>query len=110
MEVHGVEVEGVEVDGRTRCAHYDGPRDVVAIRFPCCGRYYPCFACHDAVADHERNRWPIEDRDERAVLCGVCGVQLAIREYLDCDHACPECDAAFNPGCASHFRHYFERD
>ncbi|WP_458190666.1 CHY zinc finger protein [Haladaptatus sp. NG-WS-4] len=106
--VHGTEVHGVDVDPETRCSHYDSERDVIAIRFPCCGEFYPCYWCHDAVADHPREAWPETKRDAEAVLCGVCGTELTIAEYLACDSRCPECDAAFNPGCAEHYELYFE--
>lgn len=100
-------VHGVDLDSETRCAHYDSSRDVVAIRFPCCGDYFACYDCHTALADHEAERWPADARDHRAVLCGVCGTELTIEEYLRCDDCCPDCGAAFNPGCANHYHLYF---
>lgn len=111
MNVHGHEVRGVEVDGRTRCAHYATDRDVVAIRLACCDAFYPCFRCHEAVADHSAERLPADRFDEPAVLCGACGETLAASTYLDLDAAepaCPACDAGFNPGCADHHDRYFE--
>ncbi|ODR80497.1 hypothetical protein BG842_13480 [Haladaptatus sp. W1] len=106
--IHGTAVHGVDVDAETRCAHYDTERDVIAIRFPCCEEYYPCFRCHDAVADHPREPWPEDERDTEAVLCGVCGAELTITAYLDCGSRCPDCDAEFNPGCANHYALYFD--
>jgi uncharacterized CHY-type Zn-finger protein len=100
-------IRGVDVDCETRCRHYDSDRDVIAIRFPCCGEYYACHACHAAVADHEAERWSAGAREERAVLCGICGSELPIAEYLDSDHTCPDCGAPFNPGCANHYGRYF---
>lgn len=100
-------VHGSAVDGRARCAHYRGPTDIVAIRFPCCDRYYACHLCHDETADHAGRPWPPEARDERAALCGACGHTLTIAEYLDCGYACPACGARFNPGCARHDALYF---
>jgi uncharacterized CHY-type Zn-finger protein len=108
MAGHGHEVRGVGVGPETRCAHYDGDRDVIAIRFPCCGVYYPCFRCHEAVADHDAERWSADAFDRDAVLCGVCGVEYSVAAYLDADHECPACGAAFNPGCADHHDRYFE--
>ncbi|WP_323674693.1 CHY zinc finger protein [Halorubellus sp. PRR65] len=102
------EVFGVAVGPATRCAHYDTDRDVVAIRFACCERFYPCHACHDAVADHEATQWPRERFEELAVLCGACATGLSVATYLDCEHACPECGHAFNPGCAAHADRYFD--
>jgi uncharacterized CHY-type Zn-finger protein len=51
--------------------------------------------------------WPKAAWDERAVLCGVCGGQLTVRDYLACENRCPACDAAFNPGCRLHYHLYF---
>lgn len=107
--VGGTVVHGVDVGPETRCAHYDGERDVVAMRFACCDAYYPCFECHAAVADHPAEPVPAAAFDEPGVLCGVCGTELAVRAYLDCGFTCPSCGAAFNPGCAAHYDRYFER-
>ncbi|WP_313696210.1 CHY zinc finger protein [Halorarum halobium] len=106
--VHGVRVRGVDVDSETRCAHYGTERDVIALRFGCCGEFFPCFECHDAVAEHGSEPWPRDRFDEPAVLCGGCGAELTVEEYRDCDHSCPRCDADFNPGCAEHEDRYFE--
>ncbi|NHN61179.1 MULTISPECIES: CHY zinc finger protein [Halorussus] len=105
-EIHGHRVRGVDVDSETRCAHYDTDRDVVALRFACCEAYYPCFRCHEATADHEAERLPMES-SASAVLCGVCGAELTAREFVDGAHECPDCGAAFNPGCADHYEQYF---
>lgn len=107
VRIHGHEVRGVDVDDETRCAHYGTARDVVAIKFACCETYYPCHQCHAEVADHDAERWPVERRDEPAVLCGACGAELAVQEYMGVD-SCPVCEAPFNPACADHYHHYFE--
>ncbi|MFC7081501.1 CHY zinc finger protein [Halorussus caseinilyticus] len=106
-EIHGERVRGVGVGPGTRCAHYDSERDVVALRFACCESYFPCFRCHDAAADHDAERLPVES-DESAVLCGVCGAELTPREFVDGEHRCPECGVAFNPGCGDHYDRYFD--
>lgn len=108
VHIDGVPVYGVDVDPETRCAHYATPRDVIAIRFACCGEYYPCLECHDAVTDHESERWPGESLDRRGVLCGVCGSELTISTYLACKSTCPECGTEFNPGCKNHWPMYFD--
>jgi uncharacterized CHY-type Zn-finger protein len=95
------------VDPATRCRHYDGPRDVIAIRFACCDVYYPCFRCHRAVADHDPARWLKARRREAAVLCGACGTTMTAARYLAGAPTCPHCGAAFNPGCAAHHDRYF---
>lgn len=107
MQIHGHEVRGVGVGPETQCAHYSTERDIVAIKFACCGTYYPCFRCHEETTDHDIERWPIERRDEPAVLCGGCGTELAPQEYMGLD-ACPDCRAAFNPACSDHYHRYFE--
>lgn len=106
--IHGTTVRGVDVGPETRCVHYDGPTDVIALRFGCCGRFVPCAECHDAVADHDPEPWPRDRFGEPAVLCGVCGSTLSADEYLDAEFVCPACDASFNPGCAAHYDRYFE--
>ncbi|WP_331234932.1 CHY zinc finger protein [Natronorarus salvus] len=108
MNVHGHPVGGVDVGPETRCEHHHTARDVIAIRFRCCLTYYPCFACHETSADHEAERWSREQWDREAVLCGVCGTELTIREYLDSPARCPTCEATFNPGCVAHHDRYFE--
>ena len=106
--VHGVQVVGSDVGARTECAHYRSSIDIIAIKFPCCGTYYPCFECHSELADHIATRWPESAFSEHAVLCGACGHELTISEYLECKFACPHCRAAFNPGCALHYGLYFD--
>ncbi len=109
-EVGGVTVYGVDVDPCTRCRHWHGDNDVIALRFACCDQWFCCFDCHQALADHVPAVWPQGRRDVKAVLCGACGHSLRIDEYLACDSTCPACGAAFNPGCARHYHLYFEVD
>ena len=52
--------------------------------------------------------WDFQYPVDYSVHCGVCGTALTVRAYLDAEHACPVCDAAFNPGCATHYDRYFE--
>lgn len=104
----GVPLRGVDVGPKTRCGHYHGSRDIIAIRFPCCDAFYPCFACHKETTDHEPRRWPADRFHTPAVLCGACQAVLTIQQYLDADHACPSCGTAFNPNCARHYDRYFE--
>lgn len=110
VTIGGVSVRGIDVDPETRCAHYATERDVVAIRFACCGEYYPCVECHDAVVDHDREVWPTGSADEPAVRCGACGNELTVSAYLGCEDECPACGAAFNPGCRNHYHYYFADD
>ncbi|CAG9946039.1 unnamed protein product [Clonostachys rosea f. rosea IK726] len=103
-------VHGLEVTRLTQCAHWHSDRDIIAIRHKCCGRYYACISCHEALAQHEPAVWPRNERDAKAILCGNCRGELSIDEYLSCGSTCPTCKAAFNPGCANHYDLYFEMD
>ena len=105
--IHGVQITGVDVDPETRCAHYHSATDIVALKFKCCGKWFPCHMCHQEVAKHAAVVWPEEEFDELAVLCGGCGRQVNVREYLECDSICPACGRSFNPGCARHAHYYF---
>lgn len=101
-------VEGVSLDADTRCAHYHGAVDIIAIKMRCCGIYYACRECHDELAGHASEVWPKAEWDQPAVLCGTCGAEISVRAYLACENSCPACGAAFNPGCKSHHHLYFE--
>ena len=103
-----VPLRGLDVDAETRCGHYHGPADVVALRFACCDTFAPCHRCHDATADHPAEVWPCARFDEPSVLCGVCRATMTWPAYRAADHACPVCGAAFNPGCAAHAHYYAE--
>jgi uncharacterized CHY-type Zn-finger protein len=107
--IHDTTVFGVAVDQETRCAHYGSECDIIAIKFKCCGEWYPCHSCHAELAGHAPERWPAADFDTHAVLCGACGNQLSVREYLACSSVCPRCGRDFNPGCANHHGLYFEQ-
>lgn len=108
VHVNGIPVFGVDVDTETRCGHYDTDLDVIAIRFACCGDYFPCRSCHDELADHPVEQWSPGDFDTAGVLCGSCGTELTIQAYLDSASTCPECRTDFNPGCRAHWPAYFD--
>ena len=103
-------VHGLSLDRETRCAHWASPLDIIAIKMACCGAYYACRECHDALAGHAARVWPEEAFDTPAVLCGACGCELTVNEYLACDNRCQRCGAGFNPGCAKHKHLYFATD
>ena len=100
-------VLGVNVDGETRCAHWHSAVDVVAIRMFCCGEYYACKDCHAELAGHPAQVWPRERWQEMAVLCGGCGEEMSVEEYLASGAECPQCGAGFNPRCSLHYGDYF---
>jgi uncharacterized CHY-type Zn-finger protein len=107
MEESSVRVYGPVTDGQTRCVHYHSDKDVVALKFRCCGRYFPCFQCHADIESHAPERWPQSDWDTKAVLCGVCRKEMTINTYRATSD-CPACGADFNPGCADHAHLYFD--
>ncbi len=100
-------MRGVAVDGETRCIHYHSRTDIIAIKARCCGEYYACKDCHEAIAGHPLDPWPRNEWGEKGVLCGACAAELTINEYLACGYQCPRCGAAFNPGCRNHHDYYF---
>jgi uncharacterized CHY-type Zn-finger protein len=109
MKAFSAPVLGIDLDAQTRCAHYHSERDIVAIKMRCCGDYYACKDCHQALAPHAIEAWPRAEWDHKAVLCGSCGSELTIAEYLECASKCPRCGANFNPGCRRHHHFYFEK-
>ena len=101
------QVLGRTIDTQTRCVHYGGPTDIIALKFKCCGDFYPCYECHEETAAHPVERWIGADTSEPAILCGACSGLLTIAEYLLADR-CPACDSEFNPGCKLHRDLYFD--
>jgi len=101
-------VKGIDLDPQTRCVHYRSDLDIIAIKMKCCGVFYACKECHDALADHAIEVWRRNEWDQDAVLCGACGIELTIKQYMDCSNRCPHCKSSFNPGCRNHYHFYFE--
>lgn len=109
-QIRGINVFGKPIDNQTRCVHWHSELDIIAIKFKCCEKYYPCFSCHEEEADHDHQVWPKSEFDQKAILCGVCGNELSIQEYLASDNTCPHCESKFNPGCSKHYHLYFETE
>lgn len=101
-------IKGKILDDQTRCEHYHSALDVIAIKFKCCKEYYPCFECHQELANHSAKVWPKNEFEEKAILCGVCKTELTINEYLSSGNICQYCHAKFNPNCSKHYALYFE--
>jgi uncharacterized CHY-type Zn-finger protein len=100
-------VRGLNLDSQTRCKHYHGPTDIIAIKMKCCGVYYACKDCHQALANHPIEVWPAGEWNQLAILCGACGAELTIHQYMQCHFRCPNCLEHFNPGCRHHYDSYF---
>lgn len=96
------------IDSQTRCEHYGGNNDRIAIKFYCCNHYYSCYKCHEQYGCGAIKVWPHEKLHQKAILCGNCETELTINEYLASGYRCPSCGAAFNPGCSIHYHLYFE--
>lgn len=103
------QVRGIDLDAQTRCQHYHSALDIVAIKMKCCGEYYACKDCHAELAGHAIEVWPRDEWNEKAILCGACGTELTIHQYLQTSFRCPACKSAFNPGCKNHHHFYFEK-
>jgi len=101
------QVRGVDLDPQTRCAHYRTALDVIAIKMKCCGIYFACKECHQALAGHPIETWLRSEWVQPAVLCGACGYEMTIEEYMSSGYQCPNCRAPFNPGCRNHYQFYF---
>ncbi len=106
--VGSIKVYGRLIDSVTRCIHYHDELDIIAIKFPCCDRYYPCHSCHEELSDHKAKVWPKSKFGEKAVICGVCATEHKISQYLEDPEKCSSCVAAFNPRCSLHHHLYFE--
>ncbi|MDW0109448.1 CHY zinc finger protein [Sporosarcina aquimarina] len=110
MNINGRVVIGEQVDLETRCAHFHKDIDRIAIKFYCCNQYFPCYQCHSQHGCGQLRRWPQTHFNEKAILCGTCGFELSINQYLGCASECPNCQSSFNPGCNAHTHLYFEVD
>lgn len=108
-ESNGIKVYGKAIDEQTRCSHWHSELDIIAIKFRCCKKYYPCYSCHSECVDHVAQVWPEKEWGNKAILCGNCGLQLSIRKYMNCQNTCPDCNSDFNPGCRKHYDLYFEQ-
>ena len=103
-----IEVYGKVIDDNTRCEHYHSPADIIAIKFKCCQKYYPCYKCHEETAGHVAQPWNKNEWNMKAILCGACKTELTIEEYMQSGNHCPDCKAAFNPDCSKHYHLYFQ--
>ncbi len=104
-----MQINGLELDKETRCRHWHSEKDIIAIQFACCGDFYACYECHDALTDHSPEKWPAVSFDKaEAIYCGRCETRLSIQNYMDAGSKCPNCGASFNPGCEKHWPMYFD--
>jgi uncharacterized CHY-type Zn-finger protein len=108
IRINTHDVHGIKLNAHTGCAHYAGVLDIIAVKFKCCQHYYACYSCHLALTNHSTERWSKKDFHTRALLCGRCGVEMTICEYLACNSTCLHCQSPFNPRCKLHWNLYFQ--
>jgi hypothetical protein len=89
-------VPGQPLPDRGACVHYR--HSYRWLRFPCCGRRYPCDLCHElGVEDGHAMRWA------QRMCCGFCSVEQPVADR--CAHCCRKvAGSASNPsGRATRF-------
>lgn len=103
-------VYGQLVDDETRCSHYHSLLDIIAIRFKCCCKYYPCYLCHQELESHQPIVWSKLEQSEvqDVILCGKCKSPMSVSDYFNSKSKCPKCSSYFNPKCELHYNLYFE--
>jgi len=73
ISFNGQAVFGINIQAQTQCVHYHSPRDIIAIKFKCCQKYYCCFYCHQEMAkNYDAQQWQCHEFDIMALLCGKC--------------------------------------
>lgn len=102
-------INGNLIDGKGRCVHYGTEKDIVAIQFKCCNKFYACYQCHEENEGHEPQLWPKEEWGKEVIACGNCFETISIQTYQSVTH-CPNCYCEFNPNCSKHYHLYFEEN
>ena len=65
-------IPGTPLPDRGTCEHYQ--RSTRWLRFPCCGKMYPCDICHEKSGDGcTPGTWATR------MICGLCSVELPYR-------------------------------
>ena len=69
------------------CKHILNPQ--VAIRAPCCKKWFDCAQCHEERSDH-----PIEKNQEIVMACKKCKkvFRKDAADFTEEDEYCPGCD------------------
>ncbi|EHJ08010.1 CHY zinc finger protein [Staphylococcus simiae] len=98
---------GSIIDSESRCKHYHTGLDIIAIKFKCCQKYYPCYKCHNEHESHQIKRWPESQFNEHVIFCGACKHEMTINDYMLVEN-CPHCHSHFNQRCKFHYHLYFE--
>jgi len=64
----------------------------VAIRSPCCRKWFDCAECH-----HEQENHPLLQRNDMTFACKNCKkcFRKDAQDFDECDEYCPHCDNHF---------------
>lgn len=104
-------VRGFPIDNETRCIHWKGPNDIIALKFKCCPTvFFPCYTCHNVATTHKIEKFDLNiDYNVKCILCGHCKSQLTFKQYttFQNDLQCPMCKHKFNQSCKLHYNLYF---
>lgn len=100
-------IHGNLIDGKGRCIHYYSEKDIVAIKFKCCNKFYACHLCHAENENHQTILWQSTETKKKVVACGTCLESISIGVYKEVTK-CPYCHSNFNPNCSKHHHLYFE--
>ncbi|KAL8439880.1 hypothetical protein Efla_000852 [Eimeria flavescens] len=68
-------VVGSPLEGFGTCKHYK--KSFRWLRFPCCGKAYPCDICHDKTEDHD-HEWAAR------MICGFCSTEQPFANGKPC--------------------------
>ncbi|WP_082781999.1 CHY zinc finger protein [Streptococcus sp. DD10] len=100
-------IYGQLVDEESRCLHYHGQTDILSLKCYECGKYYACYQCHNKLEEHLFSPYPIQNCQDKVVICGVCKMELTFGLYHE-NRSCPNCHSSFNPACRKHYHLYFK--
>ncbi|KAH3900132.1 Hot13p SCDLUD_003100 [Saccharomycodes ludwigii] len=102
-------ISGKLVDEKSRCIHWHGDLDIIALKFKCCpNTYYSCYTCHQELCNHKVEKYNRLDNKVNLIICGNCRKEFTFQEYVTSDYKCLNCKQKFNPGCKLHYDMYFK--
>eukprot|EP00057_Strongylocentrotus_purpuratus_P030864 XP_782924.3 PREDICTED: uncharacterized protein LOC577616 [Strongylocentrotus purpuratus] len=82
--------EGLPLPANGTCQHYK--KSFRWLRFPCCGKCYPCDECHDADSDHEM-------KFASRMICGFCSKE----QPYSADKPCLSCGSNVTKSRTTHW-------
>eukprot|EP01113_Clastostelium_recurvatum_P037046 TRINITY_DN5378_c0_g1_i1.p1 TRINITY_DN5378_c0_g1~~TRINITY_DN5378_c0_g1_i1.p1 ORF type:complete len:745 (+),score=170.34 TRINITY_DN5378_c0_g1_i1:15-2249(+) len=66
---------GAPLPDKGACKHYR--HSYRLLRFPCCGKLFPCDLCHELASDHD-SKWATK------MVCGFCSREQKFEQYGEC--------------------------